>query len=101
MSSQNRYPTILIDTAKCVGCRHCADMCFQDVYRFNEEKGYMEAKYPKDCASCYQCELVCPNHCIEIVPAPVQYYDMLERFNNDERYRKYYRIDQKGSGEND
>ena len=90
MASNKRYPTIQVDTARCTGCRHCADICFQDVWRFNEQEGYIEAKYPEDCASCYQCEIVCPNHCIEIIPSPIQYYDMLERFDNDPRYKDAY-----------
>lgn len=87
-----------MDAARCTSCRHCADMCFQDVWRYNEEKGYMEAKYPEDCASCYQCEIVCPNHCIEVIPATVQYYDMLERFNSDPRYKEAYAFVNNGNG---
>ena len=92
MSMEGRYATIHVNTDECVGCQHCADVCFQDVYRLNEEKGYIEAKYVEDCASCYQCEMVCPKQCIEVIPSPKQYYDVLERFNDDERYKDAYSL---------
>lgn len=82
MSMQGRIPTIKVDHSRCVRCKNCVRICIEGVWKFNEEKGYSEAKYPEDCLSCYQCEMVCPNHCIEVIPAEKQYYDMLEKYES-------------------
>lgn len=83
--------TISFDAAKCIGCRNCTRICFQDVWRWNEVEKHAESKYVSDCIMCYQCELACPNHCMEIIPPAEQFYDALVRFNTDERYEKFYR----------
>ena len=83
MGNRDRIPTIKVDYAHCVRCRNCVCVCMMDVWRFNEEKGYSEAKYPEDCVMCYQCEMSCPNQCIEVIPAKKQYYDMLECYDKE------------------
>ena len=95
LSSKGRQATIHVDGSKCVGCGNCRRICIEDVWRWNEEKGYMEAKYADDCIRCYQCEMVCPKQCMEIVPSPIKMYDMFERFYVEDRYAEFYKRERK------
>lgn len=90
MSTKGRLATIEISEKQCVGCKNCTRVCVQDVYRWDEENGHAVAKYQEDCIMCYQCEMACAGKCIEVIPSPIQYYDMLDRFDEDPRYKEHY-----------
>ncbi len=49
-----------IDKQTCVGCGICALVCPADVIEMNEKQEKAEIKYPKDCWTCYSCEMACP-----------------------------------------
>ena len=86
-----RKGKILFDASRCVGCGNCQKICFHNVWLWNEEEHHMEPKYMDDCVACYQCELTCPNKCMEVTPPDIRYYDALVRFNDDDRYREVYK----------
>lgn len=50
--------SIVIDKAKCVGCRKCMQVCPGSLIKADEAgKAYM--KYPKDCWGCVSCVKEC------------------------------------------
>jgi NAD-dependent dihydropyrimidine dehydrogenase PreA subunit len=60
--------SINIDLEKCTKCKTCLNVCFQDVLRWDDEKGIVRAAYPQDCHACCLCELLCPANAIKVVP---------------------------------
>ena len=63
-----RAEKIDVDDRKCDGCRTCARMCFQDVFRFDEERNITVARYLDECEACMVCEASCPNEAINVTP---------------------------------
>lgn len=57
-----------IDLEFCSFCSTCIDMCPMDVLRMDEQMGFPVIRYPEDCMTCYNCELNCPEGCIEVDP---------------------------------
>ena len=57
-----------IDTEKCIGCGQCADACYADVIRMNEDSGQAEVMYPEDCAVCCWCVALCPENAVVFTP---------------------------------
>lgn len=68
---------IQLDQTKCIKCKSCIRTCYQNVYRWDEEKNEIVAAYPEDCVSCVMCMMNCPRGCIEVVPLPVHKFDPL------------------------
>ena len=60
--------TIHVNLKKCIGCKKCMDACFTDVFRFDEARNKIIAKYPDECEWCLICETQCPNDCIKVIP---------------------------------
>ena len=63
-----RAEKIEIDERKCEGCKRCVRMCFQDVFRFDEEREVSIARYAVDCEACMVCESNCPAEAIDVTP---------------------------------
>jgi len=59
---------IVIDLARCKGCKSCMNACFADVIRWNEETRKPVVAYPEDCVWCLACECACPEQVIEVIP---------------------------------
>lgn len=56
-----------IDKRTCIGCTICEMICPGDVIVMDsEEKAAI--KYPKDCWTCFSCELACPVKAIDVHP---------------------------------
>jgi NAD-dependent dihydropyrimidine dehydrogenase PreA subunit len=56
-----------IDAQACIGCGICANFCPGDVIEMNES-GKAVITYPKDCWTCFSCELACPVKAIDVHP---------------------------------
>lgn len=56
-----------VDTDRCCGCKRCIRRCMEQVWQWDEEKGYACPKYVDECVLCYQCEMECLNNCIDII----------------------------------
>jgi len=63
-----RAEKIEIDEQKCDGCKICIRMCFQDVYRFDDEQSIPVVKYLDECEACMVCEANCPRSAIDVTP---------------------------------
>ena len=59
---------INIDLNQCNGCGICANTCFIDVIRIDNETKKPVPKYQDECVWCLECEIACPKKCIEVVP---------------------------------
>ncbi len=73
-----------LDQKKCSGCGVCVEICPMDVFRMKTEvdmvsltsRGLPSRKtraylaYPKDCMTCFTCELKCPSGAIRVAFAP-------------------------------
>jgi NAD-dependent dihydropyrimidine dehydrogenase PreA subunit len=72
-----------LDEATCIGCGLCVEICPMDVFRMRttvdilspskrsfarSSKAYIT--YPKDCMTCFTCELKCPVSAISVGYAP-------------------------------
>ena len=57
-----------IDVERCNGCKHCVEICPQDVLRFDRMKKKPVIQYLRDCQSCFLCELECPRQAIHVTP---------------------------------
>jgi NAD-dependent dihydropyrimidine dehydrogenase PreA subunit len=57
-----------IDAGLCTGCGVCEEICAGDVLRISPKTQKAVAKYPKDCWTCYNCELDCPTKAITVSP---------------------------------
>ena len=55
-----------IDEELCIGCKRCADVCTEDVIRFDEVRSKPYVKYPRDCVVCNFCKVFCPVGAIEL-----------------------------------
>ena len=57
-----------VDAGKCVGCKKCLDVCFENVIERDEERGLPYGRYPLDCQICCICETACPAKAITVIP---------------------------------
>ena len=55
-----------VDREKCIACGICVEICPMDVFRQDEVTGHSFVRYPKDCQTCYNCELECPVSAIRV-----------------------------------
>ena len=60
---------VSIDTAKCVGCGVCANVCAAHNLTINHKKAKTISDY---CLMCGQCSAVCPKEAISITNYPVE-----------------------------
>ena len=51
----------------CIGCGICAEFCPGDVIEM-DEGGKARIGYPKDCWTCFSCEIACPVKAIDVHP---------------------------------
>lgn len=58
----------VIDNRLCIGCGVCMELCPGDVIRMSEKTKKAFIKYPKDCWTCYNCELYCPVGAVVVDP---------------------------------
>ena len=63
-----RAEKIEIDERKCDGCKTCIRMCFQDVFRFDDDRNVSAVKYLNECDACMVCEASCPKEAINVTP---------------------------------
>ena len=56
-----------IDSDVCIGCGICAEFCPGDVIDMDETKK-ARIRYPKDCWTCFSCEMACPVKAIDVHP---------------------------------
>ena len=56
-----------IEALACIGCGNCAEFCPGDVIEMDELNKAV-IKHPKDCWTCYICELACPVKAIDVHP---------------------------------
>jgi ferredoxin len=54
-----------INMELCIGCGLCADICPEDVIRFDEVKKKPYIAYAKDCTACRWCIGHCPMDAID------------------------------------
>ena len=57
-----------VDHEKCIACGTCVEICPMDVFRQDEASGQSLVRYPRDCQTCYSCELECPASAIRVGP---------------------------------
>jgi NAD-dependent dihydropyrimidine dehydrogenase PreA subunit len=50
---------INIDTEKCIGCKHCYEVCPLDIYTWNEELKRPIIAYEEECQMCFVCQEEC------------------------------------------
>ena len=74
-----------INPLKCNGCGICTEICTMDVIRLGKRQKKADADdllaqnnssadsdeiayitYPEDCMTCFNCELNCPEHAIDV-----------------------------------
>ena len=75
---QQQCVTFHVDTDRCCGCKHCIRRCMENVWAWDEEKGFAFPKYPDECVMCLQCEMECLNNCIDIEMTETILVDPLE-----------------------
>ena len=58
---------LVIDPEKCIACGTCAQICPDEVFRLEGERGEIPVvMYPDECWHCNACALDCPKHAIEL-----------------------------------
>lgn len=57
-----------IDTARCIQCKTCVEICTKDIIRWDEKENHSYVKYFDDCQTCYDCEISCPGGAIYVHP---------------------------------
>ena len=55
-----------VDNAKCLGCKHCYDVCPIDVYGWSEGDNRPVVAYDEECQMCFICQKECPASAIHI-----------------------------------
>jgi len=60
--------SIIVDVNLCNKCKICVDVCFVNVFKWDEANNVPVAAYPEDCQICCLCELQCPTKAITVVP---------------------------------
>jgi NAD-dependent dihydropyrimidine dehydrogenase PreA subunit len=55
-----------IDRDKCKACGKCVTVCPMDVFR--QVGTFVYLAYPRDCMTCFLCELECPAGAIYVGP---------------------------------
>lgn len=55
---------VVVDPARCEGCRRCLDSCPTDVFAFDEEQNVAQVAYASDCCACLLCLEDCPTDAI-------------------------------------
>jgi len=59
-----------IDRDKCLQCGTCTEICTKDVLRWQSPENKTPViRYPEDCQTCYNCEIMCPGGAIWVHPA--------------------------------
>ena len=53
-----------IDYRTCTHCSICFDICPMDCFAMREKQVVLA--YPKDCMSCFLCEIQCPEGSIDV-----------------------------------
>lgn len=56
-----------IDQAVCIGCGLCALFCPGDVIA-RDSRGKATIAHPRDCWTCFACELTCPVKAVDVHP---------------------------------
>lgn len=59
-----------IDMNKCTSCRICDPVCPADVIHMELRDGRDTPiiKYIEHCITCFNCEIFCPENCIDVHP---------------------------------
>ncbi|WP_104370559.1 4Fe-4S dicluster domain-containing protein [Desulfocucumis palustris] len=57
-----------IDQQVCIGCGVCATVCPGDVIEVDDTSKKAQIKYPQDCWTCFNCEMACPVHAVDVHP---------------------------------
>ena len=57
---------VKVDNEKCVGCKHCYDVCPLDVYGWDEGEKCPVVTYDEECQMCFICQEECPAEAIHI-----------------------------------
>jgi ferredoxin len=66
-ASEVRWGRILVDTARCTGCRMCVRACPSSVLVVEEQRARMVAHRLAPCIACGDCVAVCPDGVISLV----------------------------------
>jgi NAD-dependent dihydropyrimidine dehydrogenase PreA subunit len=58
---------IIVNPILCNGCKTCYHACFADVIRWDASAKRPIIAYPRECAHCGYCELLCKQQAIRVV----------------------------------
>ena len=62
MLAASTINTLQYESALCIGCELCVDVCPHEVFSMNHRKA--ELIHPDDCMECGACQLNCPTNAI-------------------------------------
>ena len=57
-----------IDFERCTGCGICDPVCPADVIHMSDSTGKPVIRYIQHCITCFNCEIFCPEQCIDVFP---------------------------------
>ena len=60
------YGEIQMETAKCIGCKACIDVCPRAVFEFDEGNNKANILEPDRCINCHACTHRCLGNCLRI-----------------------------------